>query len=373
MSNVEQIKNQCIENVYEIIKNGKLKSQQQDFFNKRIISKWTNFYNNFKIIGTCFFRGCDKPTIKNSHTITNSNCLKTISESNHLLQPQYHYFKKSIELQKVGINEASTFPGFCEDHENTFKEFETHEIIDESSLMLYQSYRVICREIHFYEVLLKCSNSINQYYQKLLNQEANDLYKKELLKKNLNSECLQSLDFNITNRLLGEINSTSKEHIKYISRLKKFKCAYDCFMNTDNNNQGLQYKGVKYKYKLPVAMGGCAQVRFNKSKVFVFTLNVVPINNYTYVFIKSDDLHIDFFNKMVEIYFNNPLKTLSLIESFMIYGSDNWFISPKYWDSIPGTTRNNILKNLNFSPDFNFKELPFSIFEDVKKIMQGSQ
>jgi hypothetical protein len=27
MSNVEQIKNQCIENVYEIIKNGKLKSQ----------------------------------------------------------------------------------------------------------------------------------------------------------------------------------------------------------------------------------------------------------------------------------------------------------------------------------------------------------
>jgi hypothetical protein len=276
-------------------------------------------------------------------------------------------------LQKLGINEASTFPGFCEDHENTFKEFENHKIINDSSLMLYQSYRVLCREIYFYETLLKHSNSIIQDYQKLLNQEANDLYKKELLKNNLNLECLQSIDFDITSKLLEEINSTSKEHIKYISRLKEFKYAYDCFMSTDKNSQGLLFKGEKFKYKLPIAMGGCAQVRFNKSKAFVFTLNVIPLNNYTYVFIKADDLHADFFNKIVRIYFNNLLKMLSLIESFMIYGTDNWFISPQYWNSIPETTKNNILKNLSFSPDFNFQELPFSIFEDVKKLILGSQ
>jgi hypothetical protein len=73
MSNIGQIKSQCIENVSTVIKNGKLKSQQQDFFNERIISKWTNFYNDFKKSGICFFEGCSKPTIKNSHTIANSN------------------------------------------------------------------------------------------------------------------------------------------------------------------------------------------------------------------------------------------------------------------------------------------------------------
>lgn len=97
-----------------------------------------------KKVRNCIFPGCKNSCIPKSHTIQRAS-LQLISESQHLLTPGSKEGKTIIT--SVGINEASTFPGFCQTHEEIFKEFEKNISFDSNGSYQLQIYRTLCREI----------------------------------------------------------------------------------------------------------------------------------------------------------------------------------------------------------------------------------
>ncbi len=73
--------------------------------------------------GPCMYRGCTEESIKRSHTIPLSASLKLIAEYDHVLTPTYKDFE--VDLSRISAKQASTFPGFCEEHERLFSDFES--------------------------------------------------------------------------------------------------------------------------------------------------------------------------------------------------------------------------------------------------------
>ncbi|WP_186429665.1 hypothetical protein [Clostridium sp. BSD9I1] len=125
--------------------------------NHELVDKQTVRVLNFEVIKRrekrfkekrkCIINGCSKESIKKSHSIQKSKSLKLISEENHLLQPLFKETGDKVEMHmdRVGIKDASTFPGYCSDHEKRFEEFEITGKISTIYHGQLQSYRTICR------------------------------------------------------------------------------------------------------------------------------------------------------------------------------------------------------------------------------------
>ena len=89
---------------------------------------------------------CKKKTIKSSHTIAKKLFLGAIAEDGHVLRPKFDHASGSFTLDKIGINLASTFPGFCTVHEAIFQDFEEKNQFNTTQHFNLQLYRTICRE-----------------------------------------------------------------------------------------------------------------------------------------------------------------------------------------------------------------------------------
>ncbi len=96
---------------------------------------------------------CSEKVIR-AHTIQRGSSLKRIAEDGHVFGFAYDLKaldlnKGNIGIKRVGINQASTFSGFCGHHDNlTFApvENEPFTATDEQCFLL--GYRAMCRELY---------------------------------------------------------------------------------------------------------------------------------------------------------------------------------------------------------------------------------
>ena len=84
--------------------------------------KWTKLWSR---PGRCMYEGCTEKSIPRSHSIPMSASLKLIAEEGHVVTPRLG--ENGIYMDRIGIRDASTFPGFCARHESIFAEFETQK------------------------------------------------------------------------------------------------------------------------------------------------------------------------------------------------------------------------------------------------------
>lgn len=128
--------------------------------------------NKFK----CFESKCQKTAI-NSHSQSLSNSLKNIAENGHLIKCAPQFFIKEndsiddIFFQKIGINIASTFKGFCNMHDGQY--FKNVDIISKENfnkkILTELSFRTFAYEERIKEkmygildfVIRECSNYID--------------------------------------------------------------------------------------------------------------------------------------------------------------------------------------------------------------------
>jgi hypothetical protein len=62
---------------------------------------------------------------------------------------------------------------------------------------------------------------------------------------------------------------------------------------------------------------------------------------------------------------------LHAMESWMVYGSDHWFILPSVWEAFPESRRSTILKAIE-SIDYNIGDAPpFSILDSARRTLIG--
>ena len=115
--------------------------------------------------GTCLHPGAGAATCHNSavrsHTIQRRGGLSAISENGHVLTPKIapeslFINKGKLQLRRLGIGDASTFPGFCEAHDGElFRPIERNafKLSPESAFIF--SYRSIAYETFFKAATLK--------------------------------------------------------------------------------------------------------------------------------------------------------------------------------------------------------------------------
>ncbi|MHB1280857.1 MAG: SEC-C domain-containing protein [Acidithiobacillus sp.] len=95
--------------------------------------------------------------IINAHTISKSGSLKEISENGHVMgaKPSLDSLIKrngNLALERVGINKASTFTGFCSVHDKKiFSPLEDEQVTLSYKQLFLLAYRGFCRELFLKE------------------------------------------------------------------------------------------------------------------------------------------------------------------------------------------------------------------------------
>lgn len=114
-------------------------------------------------------KGCCSGKIVRAHSVPKSYGLKTISEKGHvytfLSSPKAMVFNKvELKVVKVGINNASTFTGFCSYHDNMiFHSIEKGDFDFSENQLALLHYRAVAKEMF----LKKCSANMYGLYKSL--------------------------------------------------------------------------------------------------------------------------------------------------------------------------------------------------------------
>ena len=95
----------------------------------------------------CVVPDCVRKSIVRSHTIPKGMLLDRIAETGHVLTPSFDQVQGKMRIKRIGTSDASTFPGFCEKHENLFATFENAKMVSSEREALLQAYRAACREL----------------------------------------------------------------------------------------------------------------------------------------------------------------------------------------------------------------------------------
>lgn len=95
---------------------------------------------------------CGNPAIR-SHTISRSTYLNEIEEKYHVLQWRHDWWSPDVDgcldLRPIGLSDASTFPGYCGDHDRDyFKPVDCEAFLAKKDQLFLQAYRAHVRELH---------------------------------------------------------------------------------------------------------------------------------------------------------------------------------------------------------------------------------
>lgn len=319
---------------------------------------------------TCIVKGCNNKSIEKSHTIQKSGSIKWISESGHVLSPRFNTDNGHIEIVGVGINEASVFPGYCSVHERLFEGFENVKDIQSEEHLGLQLYRTVCREIVITEFYINKLNTLNDKYKKFRNKKIGEAILDNFSADDLNKSDNQFKDFKITTKdrrlSLGE-NRIKNLHVNLDEFLFKF---HDGILNdlSKNKFQKISYVALEFEKEIPVALAGCGNFNIklkSKFKNVDAIMNVLPLEGKTFIIIAT----LKKFTKELYAYmsqFENPLQIISLIENWMIHGSDHWFIKPSIWEKIDTKYQKQILETI-LDDKYNIgHEFDLTIFNELK-------
>lgn len=320
----------------------------------------------------CAFPKCSKQSIKRSHSIPKTTSLLHIATNGHLLKPEFDLKSQNIPrmvMQRIGIANASVFPGYCKEHENIFNIFEQDGEIDDDKKALLQTYRAICRERVFREIEIDIQEKIKYAYQEKINQEALSTIKESLSKQNLSSEVksveIKGVDYILYSLegLILNLNDTNKKLLDFEEKI--FKNIYD-----PPNVSDLIIKIVNIDIKFPISVCGFATLRYKENEdetTAYLLLNILPQKESTTVVCVSLEKDKQICDKYCEYTLSDPLTILNMIESFMVNGSDHWFINPDFWKKMPSQKQERILHDILTTEDSFIDEYPISIFDDIRK------
>lgn len=313
----------------------------------------------------CIYPGCSSSCIPKSHTIQRA-CLQTISESQHLLTPDTKEGKTIIV--PIGINEASTFPGFCQVHEEIFKEFEKNKKFDTDKSYYLQIFRTICREIIIKESQIKGFQKIKGNYIRYRNSQLTRRFKE--ISGPIFSSALRGINVNCKN---WRLNATDKLIFELSDELKQLKKLCRKIYSDIKVPRSTKFyiDSIEFDWVVPVALAGMTRLTMKHGKSyrdFFLFINIIPFENKTLVILGGEAKCENFILKYRNS-FCYPLEALNNIERWMVYGSDHWFIKPSVWNKIPMERQQLIIDAISKGDKCIFDKFSLSIFDDLRKQM----
>jgi len=357
-----------------------------DFFMQELSNKLLNgeifenesqrkrvFYDSLKKMNTdwgtkkkCMYPGCKDITILNSHTIQEKGPLKIIAEGNNqdtVLTSEVKSGKSQIK--EVKIAKSSTFPGFCSEHEKVFKEFEEKKIIENEIDESLQVFRTICRHLYMLKHRHKhLVSSINE----------NSKRKLEIAKNLLNEYTPIPIQIQGNIKSVKDQNDEIEEKIRL--ELEQFIKDAQALYNAsvvdliNKKNEELYIESILIEGNLfPVCLSGVGNLMWNRngeSLNISVIMNILPQENGTLLMAAVHKEYADDLNKYLDVFCSTELGIINLIESWMIHGTDHWFIRPSVWAKIPEERQKKILGELDKVNKSIKSQCPYSILDDSR-------
>ncbi|HXH99212.1 MAG TPA: hypothetical protein VNI52_03010 [Sphingobacteriaceae bacterium] len=321
---------------------------------------------NWKKNQKCIVIRCEKKSIEKSHTIQKSGSIKELAENNHILTPNFNGKTGEMEMLSVGVNEASTFPGYCLEHESLFSEFENQKDYKTGEHMGLQLYRTVCREIVINEYQKKSLENIQKRYIEFRDKMMTDAIIANLDEETLNTPTLELKNFKVKSN--DRRLKYTKRQVKLIdSNLKDFLYPYrDAVLNDLKKRkfQKIAYVAMTFNQQIPVALAGKANFYYKKNVDII--MNILPRTDNTYLFFSTLEKHTNAL-KLFMRQFENPLLMMNAIENCMIHGSDHWFIKPSVWNKIDQDSRQRILDSINDDKYNIANKFGMTILNDLKQ------
>lgn len=344
----------------------------QDFIKYSQILKLKYFQNEslHRKKRKCVVIGCEKETIKKSHSIPKSSILKTIAINGHVLKPEFdfgNHFPKN-KMTEIGINNASVFPGYCVKHESIFESFEADGKFDNAKKAILQTYRTICRERVYREIELEINNLVKDEYKKKINEEAQE-YLVDLLSVYPQFNNVENIEIEGIDSVINSLNYQNKHLLQPKKQFDIFeKNIYNYILNLPNKNN-LIVRVVNIDFHLPISVcgfGNQTYIQKNEKKNACVLINVMPQKSSTSIICVGLEQDKALIENFLDFSFSNPFNILNLVESFIINGTDHWFINPEYWNSFTQLKQEKILYDILFSENSFLDEYNFSIFDETR-------
>lgn len=298
----------------------------------------------------CMYPECRNSAV-NSHTISRS-ILLNIANSGVVISPQVKRNDdspvKRIVFEKIGINKASTFKGFCEEHEALFRSVDTQGINTFRDLFL-QLYRSLCKCIFVGDSIRSSEKTIFSDGLIWCDKWENG--------KNPNATVLAEffhdllIDFPEAERELGVPDGYSGEFTPWTNTIKL----------------GVKLIYKKVSFVIPVAL----QKKFTLKKggiIYDVVVIVIPGKNSTSIVVATPPEDVSEWKN----FFGSTIDVLCLVESLLMADSE-WFLSPDVFDNWSAEKKNFLEMDYRYCNERKFLELyDVSIFDDIRKSLLTS-
>lgn len=310
--------------------------------------------------GLCMYDGCTKTSISRSHTIPLSSSIRMIAENNHVVTPQFR--DGEVKLVSLGAREASTFPGYCEEHEALFADFETKKQMTEAEHFQLQAFRTICREIYTKRHHRKRTEELLADYRRLREEfVVSRIQEAYSGTKPFQVNGLRFQDDPIETRFVDALNDIQTD-------LPLLEGLYRSILNELRNGADeIAMLVQSFDIQLPVCLSGIGVLNYmekeEKKRALCF-LAIIPEAGCTKIMLGAERGHLDIL-KLHTADQTSPA-VFERLESWMIYGSDHWFMTPSAWAEIPEARqkaiRDTLLETLSLAD-----LVPFSILDRPRK------
>lgn len=324
----------------------------EGLLNKTFFEREKLLNKRWKKSRKCSYPECNAKSIKRSHTISKSASLKTIAEDSFVLTPHFSYKKGEMQMLRVGIGEATTFPGLCIEHEKLYESFENRGYFENTSEINLQIFRSILREKFRFETEL---SGLKKSLQTMDEFIANELRKRVTCRHGeIVSEKIKEISTNFPQK--ESLKDLIKGQNESLDEINEF--FYKGFESKVTS------KAVHIDLVIPVCLSGMTTQEHN-GKEFVIIIGVIPDSKGTLITV-SYSKKATFSDKKFDFLSEHPLATIKFIEDFMVRNSDQWFIKPSVWDSINPESQQKILNDV-MTPRKDLNSEEYSIFNQMKK------
>lgn len=318
--------------------------ERQEFLNK-----------SWKKSRKCSFPKCTNKSIKRSHTIPKGASIKVIAEDSFVLTPSFSHKIGGMEMIKVGINEASTFPGLCSDHEKIHNSYENRGYFKHNSEVNLQIFRSILREKFRFELETQCLKKDLEIMDELISQE-------------FHSRISNKHGSDVSKKFTGiKTNFPEKKYIEdtLTGHLQSLNEINEIFYS--GFEEKLFSEAVLIDINIPICLSGMTTHDHN-GKEYVIILSVVPTIKGTLITISYNKDATFLHAKFDFLRGGHELSVIKFIEDAMIKNTDHWFIKPSIWYSINPVFQKKIMKDI-LTPRVKLINDEYSIFNELKKNM----
>lgn len=315
---------------------------------------------NWTTPGLCMHAGCTATAIPRSHTVPMSASLKVIAENGHVVTPRFG--ESGIEMVRIGIREASTFPGFCTTHEALFSGFESELRLTEESHFYLQAFRTLCREIFtkkHYKLMLE---SELDEYRGLRIAFVNARLDETRAQRPLKVTSLQFDNDPTEKRILDRIDSLSRD-------LLELDTLYHGLLDQlhSSGSQVSVIAGI-FDLQLPVCPSGLGVLHYRVAGVAnraLCFLGIIPEATETKIILGAEKQHAEAL--AVHMRDESSPAVLERLERWMCNGSDHWFMRPSAWAAIPQARKDAICERILSTSHSMGDPVEFSILDGPRE------